>query len=191
MGRFAARIYFDAFEHGLKLVGFMTLVVLLITATPFDATRLAVVPRTVGGLTGVLIGPMVHANVLHLAVVALPLFALLSISFWSRRHRTGPMLGMLWLATGASAWLVGPTGGHHLGASALVTAFVGYLMTGAWITGRRQVFLGAVVCGGLAMVAWILLPQPTLLWAELLGYPIGGVAALLNRGRLKARAVPI
>jgi membrane associated rhomboid family serine protease len=65
---------------------------------------LGISPRTIQGLLGILLSPLLHGNFAHLAANAIPLFILLTILFWDRRYRPWPTLGTIWIVSGFGTW---------------------------------------------------------------------------------------
>jgi membrane associated rhomboid family serine protease len=83
----------------------------------------------VDGLIGVPFGPLLHANLEHLAANALPLFVLSLILFADARYYPAYTLGLIWLASGLGTWLIGRGESVHLGASSVIYGLAAYLVT--------------------------------------------------------------
>jgi membrane associated rhomboid family serine protease len=101
--------------------------------SPRAAARLAIVPRTAGGLVGVATAPFVHGGVAHLAA-NLPAFVVLGALLL---RRGGPQfLGTalaIALGQGVLLWLLGRRAAHA-GMSGVIFGFFGYLLALAWLT---------------------------------------------------------
>jgi membrane associated rhomboid family serine protease len=110
---------------------------LIITAvTHAPVSRLdayGIVPRTMGGLVGILFSPLLHANLAHLLANATPLFILLTLLFWDRRYRPGWTLTLIWLVSGLGTWLIGRGHATHIGASSLIYGLVAYLVLAGFL----------------------------------------------------------
>jgi membrane associated rhomboid family serine protease len=91
---------------------------------------LALVPRSYGHLTGILTMPLVHLDWAHLLTNTIPLLTLSAlILLRGRRFYLLSLTGCL-LTSGVLLWLFGREGAH-IGASGLVFAFFGLLLTRA------------------------------------------------------------
>jgi len=97
------------------------------------ANQLAIVPRTAGGLVGLVTAPFVHANLAHLAA-NLPPF--LVLGWLVLNHGQGQFLEVapaIALGQGMLLWLLGRKAAH-LGMSGVVFGFFGWLVALAWFT---------------------------------------------------------
>jgi membrane associated rhomboid family serine protease len=111
---------------------------------PGAAAHLAVVPRTGGGLLGILTAPFVHAGLAHLAA-NLPAFLVLGTLVL--RHGQAQFVQVsaaIALAQGALLWLLGRRAAH-LGMSGVIFGYFGYLIALAGFTHAPGDFL---VAGG-------------------------------------------
>lgn len=97
------------------------------------AARLAVVPRTSGGLVGIATAPFIHANPAHLAANLPPFIGLGALIL--RRHETRFVEAAvaIALAQGTLLWLFGRKAAH-VGMSGVIFGFFGYLLAVAWFT---------------------------------------------------------
>ena len=121
-----------------------------------SANRLAVVPRTSGGLLGILTAPFVHGNAAHLAA-NLPPFIILGALVLRHGQQTFLKTTLLIaLASGVLLWLLGRSAAH-MGASGVIFGFFGYLIALAYFSrGVTDVLIaGAVVLGYGSMLAGI------------------------------------
>jgi membrane associated rhomboid family serine protease len=95
--------------------------------------RLAIVPRTAGGLAGLLTGPFLHANLAHLAANLPPFVVLGALVLRKGQGRFLETAAFVALGSGALVWLLARRGAH-LGASGVVFGFFGYLLGLAYVT---------------------------------------------------------
>jgi len=108
--------------------------------------HLGIVPRTAGGLEGILLAPLLHASFRHLLANTVPLLILGSlISFRSPGTYVGITLAGT-LTSGALVWLLARPG-CHLGASGLVFCYFGFVLGQAWFHRTFVNILLALVCG--------------------------------------------
>ncbi|HEY4299050.1 MAG TPA: rhomboid family intramembrane serine protease [Paraburkholderia sp.] len=162
-------------------VGSMWAVFFLSAAMPFlNLNRHGVVPRSFGGLQGILFAPWLHASLGHIAANTGGLLILGWLCLWPRisnfwEATVGAMLG-----AGLCAWLFGAPYSIHIGASGLVFGYAGYLVARGYYTRNVLSILVAllVIAGfGLSMLAGVLPLYPGLSWQSHIGGILGGVLA--------------
>ena len=89
--------------------------------------RLAIVPRTAGGLVGVATAPFLHASLAHLVANLPPFVVLGALVLRKGSHRFVETGAIVALGAGLMVWLLGRRGAHQ-GASGVVFGFFGYLL---------------------------------------------------------------
>ena len=131
----------------LGVMGVMT-ALNAVTGGAVDQT-LGLLPRSARGAWGILLHPLLHANFQHLAMNAIGLvlvggtvFLRSERDFW-RVTLLGTLLG------GGATWLIGRPN-IHVGASGLVFAYLGYLLTTGWFDRK----LTSVALSLAAAVLW-------------------------------------
>ncbi len=162
---------------GLEIIDLLPLVNL-------DALGLR--PREVGGLLGVVTMPWLHGGFGHLISNSLPFVVLGYIVVATEKQRFYQTTGMILLISGIGTWLIGQRGSVHIGASALIYGYFGYLVMRAF---RERRFLwtllgiALVVCYG-GMV-WGMMPtdQPISWQGHLMGFLAGLYMARQNTAR--------
>jgi membrane associated rhomboid family serine protease len=167
-------------------VGSIWLVFFLSVALPFlHLNRHGVVPRTLGGLQGILFAPWLHASMMHLIANTGGLLILGWLSTWPRianfwQATIGAMLG-----AGLCAWLLGAPYTVHIGASGLVFGYAGYLVARGYYTRHVLAMLVALFVAasyGLTMLFGVMPIYPGVSWQSHLGGALGGIlAARLGR----------
>lgn len=105
----------------------MWLVRLVDATLPYDFNRLGLVPRTFGGIPGIVLMPLLHGSWGHLISNTIPLVILLGLTVASR-HRAWPVIMMLVIVGGVLLWCFGRSA-YHVGASGLVFGLIAYLIT--------------------------------------------------------------
>lgn len=145
-----------------------------------------IVPRTMYGLTGIVMAPFLHANLQHLLANTVP-FVILGAVILLRGTRAFLTVAVTSaLIAGAGTWLFGAPGTMHIGASGVVFGFFGYLLSRAIYDRRVSSFLIALVVavlyGGTLLMS--IVPAQGISWTgHLFGF-IGGVtAARMRYGR--------
>ncbi|MBN9286787.1 MAG: hypothetical protein BGO43_02590 [Gammaproteobacteria bacterium 39-13] len=106
--------------------------------------RLGIRPRRAGGLIGILFAPILHSNFNHLLFNSVPLLCLglfvmsLGIAnfFWATV--------IIMVLSGFSVWLIGRRG-NHIGASALIAGYFGYVVASAYERPTFTTFFCAAV----------------------------------------------
>jgi membrane associated rhomboid family serine protease len=108
------------------------------------AQRLAVIPRTSGGLVGLIAAPFVHSNLAHLSA-NLPPFLVLGGIVLHRGESQFPKVALtIALGQGALLWLFGRKAAH-VGMSGVIFGLFGYLLAVAWFTRATGDLLAALV----------------------------------------------
>jgi membrane associated rhomboid family serine protease len=167
-------------------VGSIWLVFFLSVALPFlHLNRHGVVPRTLGGLQGILFAPWLHASMMHLIANTGGLLTLGWLCTWPRianfwQATIGAMLG-----AGLCAWLLGAPYTVHIGASGLVFGYAGYLVARGYYTRHVLAMLVALFVAasyGLTMLFGVMPIYLGVSWQSHLGGALGGIlAARLGR----------
>jgi membrane associated rhomboid family serine protease len=147
---------------------------------------LGIRPRSMEGLRGILLAPLLHGGFAHLAANTLPL---LILGWMVMLRETRDVFVVTALATvvgGLGVWLVGGAGTIHVGASILIFGYLGYLLLRGWFDRRLLSVVGslavALLYGGL--VFGVLPGQPGVSWeGHLFGFAGGVLAARLLRRR--------
>ena len=120
------------------------------------ANRLAIVPRTSGGLLGILTAPFLHGNAAHLAANLPPFLILGALVLRRGDHAFLKTVVLIALASGLLLWLLGRKAAH-MGASGVIFGLFGYLVALAYFTrGTADLLIaGAVVLVYGSMLAGI------------------------------------
>jgi membrane associated rhomboid family serine protease len=122
------------FAHGqnikiaLGAIALLWLIHLMNFISPVDLRLYGIVPRRINSLGGILITPLVHANIGHLIANSGALFVLLLIALFFSRQSTYVALMIIILGGGGCVWLLGKGGSVHIGASGIVFGLIGFLM---------------------------------------------------------------
>ena len=109
------------------------------------ANRLAVIPRTSGGLLGIATAPFIHGNAAHLAANLPPFIILGALVLRRGEHAFLKTLLLITLASGLLLWLLGRKAAH-MGASGVIFGLFGYLVALAYFTrGLTDVLIAGAV----------------------------------------------
>ena len=168
--------------HGSILacfVGIMWLVECIDFFLGGDLRQYGIVPRTQLGLRGILFAPFLHANFAHLIANTLPLISLGWLVMLRRTRDFYWVTAIAMLVAGLGTWLIGASNSLHIGASGVVFAYLGFLVSRGYFERSLFSIVGsaviAFVYGGLL---WGVLPgQAGISWeGHLFGF-IGGMLA--------------
>jgi membrane associated rhomboid family serine protease len=107
-----------------------TLWVVWILGKGFDVDwywfRFGIVPRTWGGLPGILFSPFIHSDAGHLYSNSVPLLVLCWCLVYFYKDLGYLVLPFLWILSGTFTWLIGRDS-CHIGASGLIYALSSFL----------------------------------------------------------------
>jgi len=179
--RFAATI--GAFIAVIWFVG-------LTNALFFDGTlkNLGIHPRSISGLLGIPLHPLLHGDAAHLLHNSLGILLLGGLVFLRAETHFWVVTFLGTLVGGIGVWLVGRSD-VHIGASGVIFAYFAYLLCAGWFERR----IGGVMLSIVVFVIWgsllfRLLPlQRGISWeGHIFGF-LGGVLAALLIARLRMR----
>ncbi|CAB3751258.1 rhomboid family intramembrane serine protease [Paraburkholderia humisilvae] len=142
--------------------------------------RHGVVPRTLGGLQGILFAPWLHASVGHIAANTGGLVTLGWLCMWPRISNFVWATAAAMLGGGMCAWLFGAPNSLHLGASGLVFGYAAFLVARGLYTRNLLSVLVAGFVGfsyGLTMLLGVFPFDPGVSWQTHLGGALGGAVA--------------
>ena len=146
------------------------------------------IPRRIGGLSGVVGMPLLHGSFQHLIGNTPPLLLLGALLAATVTRALVAINVIIVGLGGALVWLLGSSA-IHIGASGLIFGWFGFLLTRGLVD-RSLVTLGAAVLVAVIYGAliWGVLPgQPGVSWeAHLFGAIAGAVAAVLLRANVHA-----
>lgn len=175
----------------LVLVAIMWGVQLADTVLPGSFSGAGIRSWNLAGLSGILIGPFLHADWAHLIANSLPLLIL----GWLVSIEGG---GKFWLNSliialigGAGVWLVNAPGALTVGASTLVFGYFAYVVARVFVGSARvahrigyaAIAIVVIAVYGGAMIGGIIGAGPGISWQAHLFGAVGGVVAALATGR--------
>ncbi len=143
-------------------------------------------PRSIEGLSGILLAPFLHGGFIHLAGNSIPFLIFGSLVLFHEIKDFVVTSALAILVGGLGAWLLGGAGTVHIGASGLVFGYFGYLLLRGYF--RRSI--GAIILSLVLAVSygWMLfglLPfqSGAISWqGHLFGFLGGALSAYLLRG---------
>ncbi len=143
---------------------------------PTDLDGFGVEPRTLRGLRGIVLAPLLHAGLGHLLANAVP-FLMLGFLILLRGWREFALVTMVSaIFSGGLAWLLGTNGTVHIGASGLVFGYFGFLIARGLFERSLSAAVVALVVGlCYGGLLWGLLPsQAGVSWEMHTGGLVGG-----------------
>jgi membrane associated rhomboid family serine protease len=141
---------------------------------------LGIRPRSVVGLRGIALAPLLHGGFGHLIANTVPLLVLgwfvmlRDVRYWFIVGACATFMG------GAGVWLIGASNSVHIGASIVVFGFLGYLLLRGVFERKLLTILGSLAVGAMygGALFGILPGTPGISWeGHLFGFIGGGVAA--------------
>jgi membrane associated rhomboid family serine protease len=122
-----------SFRNSISIaVGFALLLLvvkLLDVLLHLNLYQFSVYPRSLAGLSGILVAPLIHGSWSHLAGNTLPIVFLASMLIYGYPRSRWWALSGIWLLSGLGVWAFG-RGSYHLGASGLTHGIFFYLFIG-------------------------------------------------------------
>lgn len=150
-------------------------------------------PRSIVGLRGVILAPLLHGGFGHLIANTVPL---LILGWFVMLRATKDWFTVGAFATfigGMGTWLIGASRSVHIGASGVVFGFLGYLLFRGVFERKFWPIVGSLVVGFMYGGAiWGVLPgQPGISWeGHLFGFLGGILAAKVLAKREDPKAIP-
>jgi membrane associated rhomboid family serine protease len=179
-------------QHAMLLGGFVLMcwIVLAVDAVlPGSFAVFGVVPRSLNGLRGIPLAPLLHGNVAHLMSNTVPLLVLgaLVLAADDRRFLTVTLWSVL--GAGLAAWLLGAPRSVHIGASGVVFGYLGFLLSHGWFARRVGMILVSLFVAGVwgGLVFGVLPGQSGVSWQSHAGGFVAGVFAARHVAKRPAR----
>jgi membrane associated rhomboid family serine protease len=139
--------------------------------------RYGIFPRTPQGLVGIPFSPFLHAGVVHLFLNTGPLIVLGGLILMTGRAIFIRSTVFIILMGGLGLWLVGRPA-YHVGASALIFGYFGFILAkGIFDRRMRSFFFAMVAIAAYGGLFWGLLPAASYVSWE--GHACGFIAGIL------------
>jgi membrane associated rhomboid family serine protease len=168
----------------LRFVGLLWLVKLVEIFLGISFAGLGIFPRSVFGLTGVLLAPLLHGDVIHLLSNTVLLLVLGTVMFWLYPGVAVSVFFYCYFVTGVLVWIFGRTS-IHIGASGLLYGIALFLMTiGLFKKDPKSIFVSVAVVFFYSSILWGVLPvDPRISFeSHLMGALVGiGCASSFSR----------
>ncbi len=154
----------DGFRQGISLLAYLLALMWTLAIVDFVTGRrvlpkLSIAPRSLDGLPGIAVAPLLHGDFGHLAANSGPLVILGTVILLQGLEVLGLVTVFCWMFSGVGIWLLGRPGTRHLGASGIVFGYLGYLLLRGYFERSPGAIAAAVVVGLLyGSALWGLLP---------------------------------
>lgn len=137
-----------------------------------------ILPRTISGLSGILVAPLVHANWEHLLANTTPLLILGLLIAMRGAEEIAFVVLTTMLVSGLGCWLFGSPA-QHIGASGVVLGFMSFLIVRSIYDHRLSSFLIALAVAAVyaGSVVLALVPHAYFSWTLHFFGLVGGALA--------------
>ncbi len=172
-----------ALKVSLYFVTLLWVVTLLDWGLELELTRFGVRPRSLPGLPGVLVAPLLHGGFSHLISNSLPLLVLGTGMLYLYPHSSLKVIPAVYLGPGLAVWLFGRPP-LHIGASGLVYGLAIYILISGIIRRDTRAVSAAMLVFFLygTLLLGLLPNHSSISWeTHLIAALIGLVLALLFR----------
>lgn len=145
---------------------------------------LGIYPQTTGGIKGIVLAPLIHGSISHLASNALPLLVLGTALFYFYRPVAFRVVVLGMLITGLWVWIIARPS-YHIGASGIVYSLAAFLFVSGIIRRHpRLMALSLLVAFLYGSMVWGIFPlRQQISWeSHLMGMVSGIVLALFFKG---------
>jgi membrane associated rhomboid family serine protease len=156
---------------------FLWLVKIIEIVFDFNFVRFTLFPRTIHGLTGILISPLVHSDINHLAANSLPVFVLALGILYFYKNASFKVFLIIYILPDIAVWLFGRPA-YHTGASGLIYGFASFLFFSGLIRrDPRSIALALLVIFLYGSMIWGVLPlDKKISWESHLYGALTGIA---------------
>lgn len=144
---------------------------------------LGIYPRTLRGFVGILLAPLIHADVAHAFANTMPILILGTLLFRFYSRYAGVVIAAGWLGGGLCVWFFGRSS-FHIGASGVIYSMAAYIVTAGILRRQRElVAVSLLVIFLYGSMVWGVLPQGGgRSWeSHALGAGVGILAAIICR----------
>jgi membrane associated rhomboid family serine protease len=166
-----------SFAASLGFTAVLWLIELVELGLHLDFTRYGVYPRTLHGLSGILLAPLIHGSLAHVFFNTLPIIILGTALLYGYPRAARLVLPVLYFGTGIGVWLFGRSA-WHIGASGLIFGMMFFIATiGVLRWDTRSIALAMVVFLLYGGMVWGVLPgDPSVSFESHLAGALLGVA---------------
>ena len=148
-----------AFKIALAGVAVLWLIELLNGGLELELERFGVRPREFAGLPGILLAPLLHGGLEHLAANSVPLLVLGTGMLYLYPGAALTVCPAVYLGPGIAVWLFAKAGTTHVGSSGLVYGLLSYVFVAGVIRRDRRAIAASLLVSFLyGSMVWGVLP---------------------------------
>lgn len=125
-------------------IGFLWLILGLISNFPIDTRPFALYPGRVSGLLGILTAPLLHSGAEHLLANSFGLFILGVLTLYRFPASAAFSISVIWIISGLGTWLIGRPS-FHIGASGLTHGLMFFVFVSGLIRRDRTSIAAAML----------------------------------------------
>ena len=153
------------------------LIKIIDTLLPYDLCQLGLIPRTISGLIGIVLSPLLHANYFHIISNTIPIFVLLLVLYtFYKKHASIVIIGSV-LMGGILVWIFGRTA-THVGISGLIYSLAAFLiLAGIFKKDIKSLLISLLIIILYGGLIWGLFPGRY--WVSWEGHLFGAAAGVL------------
>jgi membrane associated rhomboid family serine protease len=118
---------------------------LLNSLLQYRLNHLGILPRRAEGLLGIFISPFLHGSYTHLFLNSIPFFVLGALVLVAGKTVFLQISLLIIVISGCVVWIFGRPA-YHIGASALILGYWGFLLCNAYIQRSFMAFFLALLC---------------------------------------------
>ena len=165
----------------IRLVFFMWLCFFLEYSYGWNISQFGIEPRTVKGLIGIFISPLIHGDVYHLISNTVPLLFLGATLFFFYNEIAGSIFFRAYFWTNALVWLFARPS-NHIGASGIVYALAFFIIFfGFFRRDFRSIAISVITLLLYGGVFYGVLPgNPKISWESHLGGALVGIVSAVT-----------
>ena len=176
------RIEHLKFRYAVYLVISFVLLLWIIKAieiaTEISFSSLGVLPRTLKGTIGIITGPLVHGDIVHLISNTLPILLLGVLLFYFYHKIAIEIFIWIYVVTGFWIWLIARDA-YHIGASGIVYGMASFLFFGGIFRKSRQLMtISAIIIFLYGGMIYGVFPQAVDADVSWESHLLGGIAGL-------------
>lgn len=148
---------------------------------PIDIISLGIMPRTLGGLSGVFFSPLIHStsDIFHLINNSIPVFVLSVALLYYYRKIAFQIFFLSWFLSGILTWIIAKNeGSFHIGISSVIYSLVCFLFLSGVLRRQKQLqALSLLIVFLYGSLVWGVFPmEEKVSWQGHLGGSITGIA---------------
>lgn len=170
----------------LILIAILWAVFFIDRFTPIE--NLGLVPRTLGGLLGIVAMPLLHLDLSHIFSNTVPLL-ILGILLAGSSGKSSTVIALIWIMSGVGLWLGGREA-LHIGASGIVFGLVSYLIVQGFVERRFVPLAVSLIVGvlyGGTLLTGVLPVSSGTSWD---GHLFGAIAGVITAFMMKTKSKP-